>query len=228
MLSRGTRGRYRMLNESKGNMYPWVSHTWNPIKGECPHDCTYCYMKVYKQKPLHLVEKELRTDLGSGNVIFVGSSTDMFANEVPPGWIQMVLTHCQDYPDNQYLFQSKNPSRFSGFPFPMNVILGTTLESNRDYGCSKAPPAIDRVSAMMELTYRKMVSIEPVMDFALGAFIDMIEAINPEFVSIGADSKRHNLPEPSSLQLSRLIGALDGFTDVRPKDNLTRLFAERG
>ena len=31
------------LNESKGNMYSWVTHTWNTIKGECPHGCTYCY-----------------------------------------------------------------------------------------------------------------------------------------------------------------------------------------
>ena len=31
-----------MLNRQKGNMYPWITHTWNPIKGKCPHDCTYC------------------------------------------------------------------------------------------------------------------------------------------------------------------------------------------
>jgi DNA repair photolyase len=33
------------LNPSKGNMYPFVTHTWNPIRGKCPHDCSYCYMK---------------------------------------------------------------------------------------------------------------------------------------------------------------------------------------
>jgi len=25
-----------MLNEVKGNMYGWVTHTWNTIKGKCP------------------------------------------------------------------------------------------------------------------------------------------------------------------------------------------------
>lgn len=26
------------LTKSKGNMYPWVTHTWNPIKG-CGYAC---------------------------------------------------------------------------------------------------------------------------------------------------------------------------------------------
>lgn len=33
------------LTKAKGNMYPWVTHLWNPISGPCPHACTYCYVK---------------------------------------------------------------------------------------------------------------------------------------------------------------------------------------
>ena len=33
------------LNLSKGDMYKFVNYTWNPIKGKCLHDCSYCYMK---------------------------------------------------------------------------------------------------------------------------------------------------------------------------------------
>lgn len=25
------------LNKAKGNMYEFITHTWNPIKGKCPH-----------------------------------------------------------------------------------------------------------------------------------------------------------------------------------------------
>ena len=81
------------LNKVSGNMYDFVTHTWNPIKGICPHACSYCYMKDinkrYKKqpKPLHLDEKELKTNLGSGNTIFVGSSCDMWAESVPVEWI---------------------------------------------------------------------------------------------------------------------------------------------
>lgn len=83
-----------MLRESKGQMYTWISYTWNPIKGECPHNCSYCFMKRWgKQKPVHFDEKELKTDLGSGNFIFVGSSCDMFADDIPIEWIQKTLDY---------------------------------------------------------------------------------------------------------------------------------------
>ena len=26
-------------------MYAFVSHTYNPLKGECEHSCPYCFMK---------------------------------------------------------------------------------------------------------------------------------------------------------------------------------------
>jgi len=28
------------LNISKGNMYEFITHTWNTIKCECNHDCS--------------------------------------------------------------------------------------------------------------------------------------------------------------------------------------------
>ena len=53
------------LNKSTGNMYEFITLTWNTIKGECPHGCSYCYMKRWgKQPPLHFDEKELKTKLG--------------------------------------------------------------------------------------------------------------------------------------------------------------------
>lgn len=75
-----------MLNPRQGNMYEFVSHTWNVIKGRCCHNCTYCYMKKWKQSSLHFDSKELLTDLGSNNFIFVGFGTDMFANNINPIW----------------------------------------------------------------------------------------------------------------------------------------------
>ena len=90
-------------------------------------------MKVWKQKPLHLVEKELKDNLGEGNFIFVGSSTDMFADDVPDVWIKAVLNHCDHYILNKYLFQTKNPEKMNKFLLPDNSFVGTTIETNRDY-----------------------------------------------------------------------------------------------
>ena len=132
------------LNESKGNMYSWVTHTWNTIKGKCPHGCTYCYMSRWgKQKPVRFDESELKTDLNgfypfgfnSRNFIFVGSSCDMFADDIPYEWIKKTIDHCQKHYKNSYLFQSKTPARIINFiPYmPSKVSICTTIESNRFY-----------------------------------------------------------------------------------------------
>jgi len=212
------------LNKQKGNMYAFVTHTWNPIRGKCPHDCTYCYMKVYPQPELHFAENEMKTDLGEGNFIFVGSSCDMWAEIIPKVWIEDTLRRCLVFGHNRYLFQSKNPHRFSKWCFPPNTIFGTTIESNREYPMiSKAPKTSHRAEYMAKLLYPRMVSIEPILDFDLDVVVDWIKQIAPEFVSIGADSKGHNLPEPSSDKVRGLIKELEVFTTIKIKDNLRRL-----
>lgn len=221
------------LNKRHGNMYPWVTHTWNPIRGHCPHECVYCYMRGLPvfHKRLRLVYKELKRNLGEGRVIFIGSSTDMWAWRVNPDWIQSVLEYIAAYPKNVYLFQTKNPRRYYHFKDSLkadNVILGTTIETNRTMHLySQAPPPSERaswLSRMAELGYKTMVSIEPVVECDVPVLARLVYGCQPEFVSIGADSKGHGLPEPSPWQLEALIGACSRFTEVRPKDNLKRLY----
>lgn len=220
-------------------MYPWVGLTKGVIGGKCPHDCLYCFVETLKEKfpavaerysgSLRLIEKELSKSWGKGKVIFVQSCGDLFADAVPGEWIEWVLAHCRDYPDNIYLFQTKNPERFLEFVllFPKKAILGTTIESDTWYPeISKAPSPAERALAMFRLKgYDKMVSIEPVMDFSLEMLVDMIRQINPKFVSIGADSKKHGLKEPGSEKVRSLINKMEEFTEVRIKDNLGRILS---
>jgi len=211
---------YQFLNDNGNRGY-----TFNVIKGKCPHDCSYCYMKRYSQPELHFDESELKTDLGFGNFIFVGSSCDMWAEYIPEEWIERVCHKCLEN-SNRYLFQTKNPTRFMECVnlFPDNVLLGTTIETNRHYNfISLAPKTEQRKEAMSEMNYPKMVSIEPIMDFDLVMLVDWIKAIEPEFVSIGADSKGHHLPEPDGDKVKALIEALREFTGVKIKNNLKRL-----
>lgn len=217
------------MNKTRGNMYGFVTHTWNPIKGKCRHDCEYCYMKVWKQKPIRLVEKELKDVLGDGNFIFVGSSTDMFADDVPVDWIERVLSHCDKYDRNKYLFQTKNPKRFHEFfdLFPEGTILCTTIETNCiNANSPKAPTTYSRKSQFEALDWNedsKMITIEPIMDFEVDVMVKWLKDINPFQVNIGADSKGHNLSEPSKEKIETLIKALEPFTEVKLKDNLKRL-----
>lgn len=214
------------LNKSKGNMYEWITHTWNAIKGRCPHDCSYCYMKRWDQlKEIRLDKKELKTDLSSGNYIFVGSSCDMFANDIPAEWIIRTLEHCSKF-DNKYLFQSKNPANFDLIrTFRMNYTLCTTIETNRVYPeiMRNAPDPGDRATAMGRISGRKYVTIEPIMDFDLGALASMIRYINPIQVNIGGDSGKNNLPEPSTEKIRELIELLKHETNIKLKKNLNRL-----
>jgi len=179
-------------------------------------------MKVYPQPELYFAEKEMSTDLGEGNFIFVGSSTDMWAKIVPIPWITNTLIHCSLYA-NRYLFQSKDPERFGDFVLPHNSLLGTTIETNREYGMTKAPPVWERYDTMTRIYQPRMVSIEPIMDFDLGIMVEWIGRIEPEFVSIGADSKGHKLLEPSPSKIRMLIEELEALTIVKIKDNLKRL-----
>lgn len=218
------------LNKQKGNMYPFVTHTYNVIRGKCPHQCSYCYMNIYKQKELRFVESELNTNLGKENYIFVGSSTDMWADGVPAWWIDEVLVQCRTYPENTYLFQSKNPERFTHWiaDLPPQTVLGCTIESNYDHQVSQAPAPSRRAEWMRMEGVRKMISVEPVMDFDTRVLVDWIRRIGPEFVSVGADSKGHKLPEPPADKLRELLEELVKITEVRTKDNLRRLLRGNG
>lgn len=209
-------------------MYSWVTHTFNTIKGECPHGCTYCYMHRWgKQKPLHFDEKELRTDLGSGNFIFIGSSCDMFASDIPAEWIYLTLNHCKQF-DNTYLFQSKNPLRFHEFfdYFPKKTRLCTTIETNRyikEVMRNSPSPVARMIQMSMIGFYPKYVTIEPIMDFDLSDMVRYIRECEPEQVNIGADSGNNNLPEPSAEKINSLISELQKFTKIDRKINLKRL-----
>lgn len=225
----------------KGNMYNWVTGTWNPIGGACPHDCSYCYVKTFripalKRKysgPPKLITYELKKNLGKNKFWFVGSCFDIFASEILNDWIIRTLIECQHY-DNKYLFQSKNPARISSYIdiFPLKSIIGTTIETNRRYPqMGDAPPPENRVSWMnyisKHLPYPEiMVTVEPIMAFDMIPLITAIKLCNPEWVNIGADSQGYNLPEPPADEIKELIYHLKKFTKVKVKKNLKRIIGD--
>jgi len=218
-----------MLRESSGFMYKFVHYTWNPIKGECQHNCTYCYMKRYNEdigQP-RLADGEFRTNFGKGNSIFIGSSTDMFAENIPSEWIVRVLDFClqRNNPEkpNTFLLQSKNPKRFLEFihhPLMDHVVFGTTIETNRFYPeiMNKAPKIEDRVEAMEKIAnqgFRTMVTAEPLMQFDHTDMVSIIKRCQPRLVAIGRNTRRDIiLPEPTSEEVLLLV---DGLKKCIPK-----------
>jgi len=187
-------------------------------------------MKRFGEQPdLHFDEKELKTDLGKDNFIFVGSSSDMWANAIPNEWIWKTLDHCRKF-ENQYLFQSKFPVRFlrGDIWLPKPSIIGTTIETNRHYPeMGRTLPPQSRIDAMKKVNARlgkTIVTIEPICDFDLEPLIEMFRDINPSWVNIGANTNHKvKLPEPGPGKIKELISALKEFTEVKIKPNLKRL-----
>jgi len=221
------------LKKSTGNMYSWVTHTWNPVRGKCGYGCSYCYVKKWGEPGrIHLDEKELRADLGAGNIIFVCSGCDLFHPDIPLEWIVDILLYTSgDYNKNTYLWHTKNP----GFPwipdwyFPEDSILCTTIETNRRYDCMRtAPLPLERMAGLSTWKKRRMVTVEPILDFDEGkdGFARLILNCKPEQVNIGADSGRNNLPEPSREKVEDLIELLAPYTKIHLKKNLRRLLPE--
>lgn len=228
------------MNKKNGNMYDFITHTSNPIKGLCPHECSYCYMRAifrhyHGDETLRLDEYELKVNYGKNKFIFLGTSTDMFADAVPTEWILQVYDKCLQYPENKYLLQSKNPGRtlepqLINHPLMQlkdRICFATTIESNRDYPISKAQSMTDRADAMAQLQamgFPVMVTIEPIMDFDHEELVEMLRKIRPFQVNIGCNtSKEIKLPEPTRDQIYALVQELSTFTNVELKSNSKRI-----
>lgn len=214
-----------MLNPSKGNMYDFVTSTWNTVKGECPHGCSYCYMHRWgKQKPVRFDEKELKTDLGSGNFIFVGSSCDMFAKDIPEDWIIKTLEYCGRFEGNKYLFQTKNPKNVQRI-LPYESVVCVTMETNRWYPeiMMNSPRPSERFIDLGNERHPLYITVEPIMDFDLDVFFEYLIHWNPLQINIGADTGNNHLPEPPKEKILQLIAELEKFTVVKQKSNLKRL-----
>ncbi len=225
------------------NMYK-NTETINYLLGECPFQCSYCYRNnLKKQYPVlnkrysgeirideKAISKKMPTFKGD---VFVCSMIDLFANKVPDEMIRKILEKLKENQNNTYILQTKNPARLLDWidkiKLLKNVILGTTIETNRDYNeMSKAPVPFNRACSMERVkeesyTTKQFISIEPILDFNAKLFTEWIKEIAPVYVSIGADSKKNNLPEPEPQKIKQLIAELKQFTEVRTKPNLNRL-----
>lgn len=215
-------------------MFPGVT-TWNPVTG-CLHGCTYCYARSLIEGRLRNLPKyadgftpqvhlgELERTFKQGKV-FVSSMGDLFGRWVDSAVITRILKQAARSPRAELLFLTKNPARYTEFRelFRPNMVRGVTLETNRSAGfasiySSALPPTI-RVAAMPSgnKSLRTFVSIEPIMEFDMAEFVQMIRMLHPTFVYVGYDNHNHHLPEPSLEKTRLLMKELAKFTEVIPK-----------
>ncbi len=223
----------RMYAERKGNI---------AVFRGCGFNCCYCafrrmlklsncqkcrnfephsHMEVLERKP---------PKTKKGQFLTVGLSSDI--SFMDDDEFCKVLDYCSKWGDRTFLIQSKNPGYFLGLEhlIPSNVIIGTTIETNRlvtsksleTNTCfysdeshylrpiSKAPSSYVRYEAMRSLDCRKSVTIEPILDFDVDIMEKYIKDIKPEIVWIGYNShpEKNGLPEPTLYKLDKFVGRL--------------------
>lgn len=220
------------------NMYPFITKTHNPIGGECPHRCSYCYVNGLKKRfksvnqrysgdPKLTHQAFLSTEKDR---IFIGTMTDMFAEAIPDELIKEALSRLNDQKGTLY-FQTKNPwgvlKRINSIPKHSVIIV--TIESSyyhAQMGSAPTPSERSFYAKIIGEHARLQITIEPIMDFNVSIFTEMLKAVNPQQVNIGADSGRNHLPEPSAEKIRALIAELEKFTVVVKKKNLKRLLPD--
>ncbi len=222
----------RMYAERKGNI---------AVFRGCAFNCCYCafrrmlklsncqkcrdfephsHMEVLEKKPPKTKKGQFLTVALSSDISFMDD--DEFCK---------VLDYCSKWGDRTFLIQSKNPGYFLGLEdrIPSNVIIGTTIETNRlvtsnlaKNTCfyndgshyfipvSKAPASNIRYEVMLSLDCRKSVTIEPILDFDVDIMEKYIKDIKPEIVCIGYNShpEKNEMPEPTLYKVDKFVGIL--------------------
>jgi hypothetical protein len=225
--------------------------TWNPGVG-CLHGCKYCiesFQRTLQRQPCekcksfvpHLHPERLdRIPAGYDNIFVFGNGDIAFYPfEFVIKTIETIIDYRNRHPNNAkktFYFQSKDPILFARYIDALTCLGGkavllTTLETNRNKGykdiCPHAPLPQERFEDFVDLVWdRKIVTIEPVMDFDLHDFTMMIDAIGPEMIYMGYNSrpKAIRLPEPPIKKFREFYRYLKGQgykIKLKNKDRLT-------
>lgn len=224
---------------------------WNPVVG-CRHNCVYCWARrqAKRQKRRcqqcgdfepHFHRERLDKFFRKG-LVFVCDMGDLFGEWVSLFWIKDVLNRVSTM-SAEFLLLTKNPARYMSFldAIPENCILGATIESDRNYPeISKAPTQFYRLYWMTEISKvmairreggrkwnRLFIAIEPILDFNLNSFANVLGWINPWAVAVGYDNYKNRLPEPPLEKTKQLIERLEEKGITVHKKTLRKAWNEK-
>lgn len=225
-------------------MFKTVDRTWNPFTG-CNYFCYHggCWARRTAQRLSYYIarykdgflprfnQEELHKTFLPGQFVAVSLMRDI-AWATREQFLK-ILARISDFPQTDFLIQSKNPKQLYDWredwriTLPSNVYLSTTIETNRDYGLTKAPPPMERFRYLTGYPHSlKFLSIEPIMDFDLDELTRWVRLMQPDIIEIGADNYHNNLPEPPWSKVAQLLKELREICpNVVEKEGLERLRA---
>ncbi len=199
----------------------WTQFTSNPVRGKCPHACSYCYAERqrirFKQpselsfhpKVLEAIRKQKKP-----SIIFMGSHIDMWAEEIPKDWIFCILDYILQCSQHTFIFLTKNPERFYSILYERrllgnnlypktaipNFYFGATITNQKD--------ADERIPKLLEINSPNLwLSIEPLVDA-----ID----ISNFCIDVSTEEKQGDIRPIANLS-GIIIGAMTGSGAIKPK-----------
>jgi len=191
----------------------WTEFTSNPVKGECPVDCPYCYVKPLRKRygwheDIRFYPRELESIRRRKKParIFVGSTIELFHDKTIQ-YMPEILETVRCCPQHTFLFLTKCPENLISFsPFPDNAWVGVTA-TDTDMA-EKALYYLNQVEAVI-----KYISFEPLLEEIVIDLSGIHQGI------IGQQTKPDNPPIPT--WVDGLIDCLDrAGAKVFLKDNL--------
>jgi len=228
------------LNKAKGRMFKSVGWTWNPIVG-CIHNCCYCWAKALRDrwnKPFNPVLQDSAfkdTFPNDGSIIFIGSMGDLFCGAFHED-IEKIFNKIKEAKNQRFLLQTKNPLDIYSDWMPeiedlnnikgIEILIGTTIETNRDIPWSDAPHPLERFLYMFSISedmpVNTFLSYEPLADFDIDAMITIARGISPIAIEIGLENYTNFLPKPPKEKIKQLIDELKKRRfEIILKDNLS-------
>lgn len=159
--------------------------------------------------------------------IFVCSMADLFGDWVPDKWIQEILAVCHMAKRNNYLFLTKNPSRYAKVTQPMdyadNMWYGTTITNNKEMDDRLTQLFCFKISSRSKI----FISLEPLHEEISEKHLDKIRHV--DWAIIGAESgnrKGKILPEKD--WILRIVDACNRYgVPVFMKDSLIKIVGEQ-
>jgi len=145
----------------------WCDYTVNPVKGICPMACPYCYARaMYKRFKWN---PEIRLDLSvfdpltfiKGKRIFVGSTMELFHDDIPDDWRWGILEYCKVRKQHTFIFLTKQPQNLIKWsPFPENCWVGVSASNEKELATRAKLLASVQASV-------KFASVEPLLSWDL-------------------------------------------------------------
>ena len=201
-----------MNKQGKGKI-EWTDYTWNPIKGECPVGCWYCYARAMYRRfdwlnegtvpesgvPGMIDEHELEAPLRlkKPSKIFICSTYEIFYQK-HHSWRDGIFDVIKACPQHTFQILTKMPENIDR-PMPDNVWLGVSVTGGRPFDGVHRVPGLAKHEARI-----RFVSIEPLLGSVIGPF----DVFDPpmDWYIVGRLTGHGHKNDPTKLDLQLAVG----------------------